>query len=141
MDGKDYYRILEVTPDASEEQIKKSYRKLVKKYHPDQHPDDQEAARHFRDISEAYNVLSDHQKRSEYDARRMQPAGENPNNGSKKGTTKAYGFNPGNMKFDFADMMFDELNKEKQKKQGTSGEINYADVSAQFASFFGFRPK
>lgn len=64
----DYYKILEVSRDASEADIKKAYRKLALKWHPDKNPDDQETAtKKFKEISEAYEVLSDSQKRKVYD--------------------------------------------------------------------------
>ncbi len=64
---KDYYDLLEVDRDASEEHIRKSYRKLALKYHPDRNPGDLKAEEHFKEIAEAYGVLIDPAKRSEYD--------------------------------------------------------------------------
>lgn len=66
----DYYKILEITEDASDEQIKQAYRKLAKKYHPDSNPGNESAALKFQEITEAYNVLSDVSKRKAYDAKR-----------------------------------------------------------------------
>ncbi len=66
--SKDYYEILGVPRDASQEEIKRAYRRLVKKYHPDMYPGDKaEAERKFKEITEAYEVLSDPQKRAQYD--------------------------------------------------------------------------
>lgn len=64
---KDYYSILEVDKKASNEDIKKSYRRLSMKYHPDRNPDDKESEDKFKEISEAYSVLSNEQKRRDYD--------------------------------------------------------------------------
>jgi molecular chaperone DnaJ len=64
---KDYYRILGVDRDAPGEEIKKAYRKLALKYHPDRNPDDKEAEEKFKEINEAYACLSDAEKRSNYD--------------------------------------------------------------------------
>ena len=64
---RDYYEVLGVGRDASEEDIKRAYRKLAKKYHPDVNPGDAEAEKKFKEASEAYAVLSDAQKRSQYD--------------------------------------------------------------------------
>ena len=67
MDYKDYYKILGVDRKASEEDIRKAYRKLAKQYHPDYNPDNKQAEETFKDINEAYEVLSDPKKRSHYD--------------------------------------------------------------------------
>ncbi len=64
---KNYYEILGVSKDASEEEIKTAYRKLAKQYHPDLHPGDQAAAEKFKEINEANETLSDKQKRAAYD--------------------------------------------------------------------------
>jgi DnaJ-class molecular chaperone len=65
---KDYYTILGVTPESDEEQIRSQYRKLAMRYHPDRNPEDPEAEEKFKEIAEAYGVLTDPQKRSQYDA-------------------------------------------------------------------------
>ncbi|MBA2847692.1 molecular chaperone DnaJ [Thermosulfuriphilus ammonigenes] len=64
---KDYYQILGVARDASAEEIKKAYRRLALKYHPDRNPGDKEAEERFKEASEAYEVLSDPEKRAIYD--------------------------------------------------------------------------
>lgn len=65
--SKDYYSILEVDKTATQEEIKKSYRKLSKKYHPDKAGDDKDSIEKFKEVAEAYEVLSDEQKRKNYD--------------------------------------------------------------------------
>lgn len=67
MSGKNYYKILGVSESASEDEIKKAYRKLALKYHPDHNKGDKTAEAKFKEISEAYAVLSDPEKRKQYD--------------------------------------------------------------------------
>ena len=64
---KDYYQILGVSENASEDEIKKAYRRLAKKHHPDKNPGNKSAEEQFKLISEAYDILSDPQKRAQYD--------------------------------------------------------------------------
>ncbi|MBC8412701.1 MAG: molecular chaperone DnaJ [Nitrospira sp.] len=65
--SKDYYKTLEVNKDATNDDLKKAYRKLALKYHPDRNPDDKQAEDNFKEINEAYACLSDTQKRAHYD--------------------------------------------------------------------------
>jgi len=67
MAGKDYYNILGVNRNASEREIKQAYRRLARKYHPDVNPGDESAEAKFKQINEAYEVLSDKEKRQKYD--------------------------------------------------------------------------
>lgn len=85
MEYKDYYQILGVGKDADEKEIKKAYRKLARKYHPDVNPNDKRAEETFKEINEAYEVLSDPSKRQKYDQlgadwQRWQQTGGNPGN-------------------------------------------------------------
>lgn len=67
---KDFYQVLGVSPNASADEIKKAYRRLAKQYHPDANPDDRAAAERFKEVSEAHAVLSDAEKRKQYDTMR-----------------------------------------------------------------------
>jgi curved DNA-binding protein len=67
MAGRDYYDILGVNKNASDEELKRAYRKLAMKYHPDRNPNKKEAEERFKEINEAYAVLSDKEKRKQYD--------------------------------------------------------------------------
>ena len=67
MNYLDYYKILAVAKNASSDEIKKSYRLLAKKYHPDTNPNNPKAEQKFKEIAEAYDVLSDREKRAKYD--------------------------------------------------------------------------
>lgn len=67
MSKRDYYEILGVTKNASKDEIKQSYRKIAMQYHPDRNPDNKEAEDKFKEAAEAYEVLSDDEKRSKYD--------------------------------------------------------------------------
>lgn len=72
---KDFYQTLGVSKDVSDADLKKAYRKLARKYHPDQHPGDTAAETKFKEISEAYTVLSDAEQREEYDQLRAMGSG------------------------------------------------------------------
>jgi molecular chaperone DnaJ len=65
---KDFYQTLGLPKDASESDVKKTYRKLARQYHPDSNPGDAKAEAKFKEISEAFSVLSDAEQRKEYDA-------------------------------------------------------------------------
>ena len=64
---RDYYEVLGLQKDASDDEIKKAYRKLAKEYHPDLHPGDKTCEEKFKEIGEAYEVLSDPDKKAKYD--------------------------------------------------------------------------
>ena len=76
---RDYYEVLGIQKGASEDEIKKAYRKMAMKYHPDKNPGDKEAEEKFKEANEAYAVLSDPDKKNKYD--RFGHAGVDPNAG------------------------------------------------------------
>jgi molecular chaperone DnaJ len=95
---RDYYEVLGLQKGATEEEIKKAFRKMAMKYHPDRNPDDKEAEEKFKEVNEAYAVLSDPDKKSKYD--RFGHAGVDPN----AGFGGAGGFDGGFGGFDFSDI-------------------------------------
>jgi curved DNA-binding protein len=135
-DFKDYYSILGVSKSASAEEIKKTFRKLALKYHPDRNPGDAAAEEKFKEISEAYEVLSDQEKRKKYDQYGQywqQASGP---------TSNPYG-NPGAnvdfSNFDFGDFgSFDEFINELLGRGGARSTSNsYSDFGFNNAGAAG----
>ena len=100
---RDYYEVLGVDKSASADDIKKAYRKLAMKYHPDRNPGDKSAEEKFKEVGEAYEVLSDADKRSRYDSYGF--AGVDPNFNPNAGGGFGGGF--GGAGFDFGDIFGD----------------------------------
>src|SRR5699024_10518113 len=88
---KDFYAALGVSKDADAAEVKKAYRKLARKWHPDQNPGDEAAEQKFKEIGEAYAVLSDEEQRQQYDSLRAM-AGGGPRFASGPGGGGAGGF-------------------------------------------------
>src|SRR5215470_2287409 len=93
--ARDYYDILGVKRDASEEEIKKAYRKLARQYHPDRNPGDKQAEAKFKEVQDAYDVLSDKTKRSQYDRFGTVGDGGFGGRGGPRGQTFHWGGGPG----------------------------------------------
>jgi curved DNA-binding protein len=98
MEYKDYYQVLGVGKKATEEEIKKAYRKLAVKYHPDKNQGNKTAEEKFKEVSEAYQVLGDAEKRKQYDKlganwKQYQQGGfeQGPRTGGSRGRTHSYG--------------------------------------------------
>lgn len=113
---ENYYEILGIKRDASQEEIKKAFRKLAKQYHPDVNGKNCEADEKFRKINEAYNVLNKESSREEYDLK-LDNAQKGPN-----------GF---------------KYNSQKKESSKTNNyqNININDIEKSFENFFGFNPK
>lgn len=114
MSKRDYYEILGVSKNASDDEIKKAYRKLAVKYHPDKNPGDKAAEEKFKEINEAHDVLSDKQKRARYD--QFGHAGVNggagnpfANGGNPFGKGGNFNFNGQTFNFDFGGGGFDDI--------------------------------
>jgi molecular chaperone DnaJ len=125
MAEKDYYEILGVKKTAAEGEIKKAYRDLAKKFHPDKNKGNKDAENRFKEISEAYAVLSDPEKRSQYDrlgAEAFGPGGANPFAG-----------------FDFSQFMGGgggggNRGRRSSSRRGSSGTMDFTDI---FGDLFG----
>ncbi len=110
---KDFYTILGVETFANEKDIKKAYRDLAKKYHPDRNQGDEDAAERFKEVSEAYSVLSDPQKRQEHD---FAISNNHQSFNSFEDLFKDFGFNP-------FDPLF-RVNHQMNQKDQPSKKIN-----------------
>lgn len=110
----DYYKVLGLDKDASQEAIKKAYRKLAKKYHPDVNQNNPKAEEMFKKVAEAYETLSDETKKATYD---NQTQGSTFNSNSRNGG---------------------QQRSEHERRSMSAGE--YGHSTGAFASFFGFNP-
>lgn len=129
-DFKDYYTILGVSKTATPEEIKRAYRKLARKYHPDLNPGDKDAEAKFKDINEANEVLSDPEKRPKYDR-----FGEHWNQPVYSEAPPSRGTNPGNIDFDqYAD--FDSFIKDLLGRS-QNGSQHRTNATTGFDDFGG----
>jgi len=113
MSKRDYYEVLGISKNASDDEIKKAYRKLAVKYHPDKNPGNKEAEAKFKEINEAHDVLSDKQKRARYDQfghAGVGGAGGNPfASGNPFGEGGNFNFNGQTFNFDFGGGGFEDI--------------------------------
>ena len=121
MSKRDYYEVLGVNRDASDEDIKKAYRKLAMKHHPDRNPDNPKAEEQFKEAKEAYEVLSDPQKRPAYD--QYGHAGVDPQAGMGPGGAGMGGFADA-----FSDIFGDIFGGGGQRGGGRSNVYRGADL-------------
>ncbi len=143
----DYYSILDVKENATENEIKKSYRKIAKRYHPDANPGDHEAEQKFKEVSEAYAVLGDVEKRKIYDNERSNAhraeTGQSRPEGKKRTSRKVPGFDFNNMSSNFEQFFgfrpgtsqVDEDKLEPNKKTKT----NPIDMTEMFERYMGIK--
>src|SRR5436305_1034736 len=138
---KDYYTVLGLQKGATEKEITRAYRKLAKQYHPDANPGNKEAEDKFKDISSAYDVLSDAGKRKEYDeVRDMVASGAaNPFAGAGAGGFGGFG-DGGNIRFDTGDMgglgdllgnLFGRAGRRQANRQPGAGPRRGGDLEAE----------
>lgn len=126
--GKDYYDLLGVKKNATEDEIKKSYRKLAKKYHPDVNKGNKDAENRFKEISEAYAVLSDKEKREQYDR-----LGREAFSGGGGGAGSPFGG------FDFSQFMGGGAGARSRggRRGGSAGQTRTVDFTDIFGDLFG----
>lgn len=116
---KDFYKVLGVSDKASKDEIKRAYRKLARKHHPDTNKDDAEAEHRFKEVSEAYSILSNEEKRKEYDEIQSYSDGGSP-----------FGFRPGRP---------GGGQRVNVNVEDLFGRGQGSDVSDLFGGLFGFR--
>ena len=128
---RDYYEVLGVDKNASEDEIKRAYKKLARKYHPDMNPGDKEAEEKFKEINEANEVLSDPEKKANYD--QFGFAGTDPNYGAGQGGGFGGGFDFGDLGDIFGSFFGGGFGGQQQRRNGPQrGESIRVSVSLSF---------
>ena len=129
---RDYYEVLGVSKSASDDEIKKAYRVLAKKYHPDMNPGDKEAEAEFKEANEAYAVLSDSEKRAKYD--QFGHAAFDPSMGGGGSGFGGFGFGGGD--FDFGDIFSSFFGGGGSSRSSRNMPIEGDDVMARITITF-----
>jgi molecular chaperone DnaJ len=129
---RDYYEVLGVSKNAGDDEIKKAYRILAKKYHPDMNPGDKEAEARFKEANEAYDVLSDKEKRAKYD--QFGHAAFDPSMGGGSGFGGFGGF--GGADFDFGDIFSSFFGGGGSSRSSRNMPIDGDDVMARITITF-----
>jgi curved DNA-binding protein len=129
----DYYKILGLDKKASQEDIKKAYRKLARKMHPDLNPDDKEAHKKFQQINEANEVLSDPEKRKKYDqyGEHWQHADEIEKNRSRQQQQYTHEFSGDMNEGDFSDFFESLFGKQSKQHRGKNVKFRGQDYNAE----------
>lgn len=135
---RDYYEVLGVSKTATDEELKKAYRKLAKQYHPDANPDNrEEAEKKFKELNEAYEVLSDKQKRSMYD--QFGHSGPNGYSSDFSGFSGFEGFGGGNgfgMDFDLNDIFSSFFGGGSRRNATRNGPMRGRDIKTRIEISF-----
>ena len=127
---RDYYEVLGIQKGASDDEIKKAFRRKAKEYHPDLHPGDKDAETKFKEVNEAYEVLSDSQKKARYD--QYGHAGVDPNFGA--GGYQGYGFN--DIDFDLGDIFSSFFGGNGRRGSNANAPRRGSDVGVQLVISF-----
>lgn len=143
---KDYYKVLEISKNASKEEIKRAFRKMARKYHPDVNPDEQKSGEKFKEINEAYTILSDDKKKEMYDKFGVvdgEPSPYQQRTGGVRGGGKVYQGPDGNTYyysstgspggFDFSDIF-----GQSRRSRKTNGNDYFNDLGDIFDVFSNF---
>ena len=143
----DYYKILDIPENASEDDIKREYRKLAMKYHPDRNPENREAEERFKKIGEAYEVLGNKEKRKKYDEKRRkekkdknlsQEKRERGKRKSEKEFKRVFSADPENIKNMFEKAFnINDLNNLEEKE----GKEHKENIEKIFEKFFKIKNK
>ncbi|WP_173401474.1 DnaJ C-terminal domain-containing protein [Arthrobacter sp. H14] len=128
---KDFYKVLGVSKDATQADIKKAYRKLARTHHPDQNPGNAAAETTFKNISEAYSVLSDDEQREQYDAIHAMGSGARFTSGGSGGASGGAGFE------DVFGGMFNQGGGRRGRSRYSTGGFDTSGLPPEFADLFG----